>query len=330
MASSRRMATRQSASDSTPATPANATDSTVAAPSLAADSIPNASTTPTLTPAQSNSLAPSDPLHTVQYISDNAWPSSLILDQSKSNWEDWSLRLTLIADEKGFTDWLHGFYPQPNATTDPKGNRVWVINDRSLKAFMLRHVSRADYTAVSHLSTSSSVFSELCKCHENLGVHTQVMLLQRALKLRFRPGVPLSQTADEMDMLHRRIIAIGPFDDNKLRSVLFLNGLGEFFPQLQSTIQATCSSSSFNSDSVLRAIHQEEDLIRHREEQGLQPSSTALAAQSHPRSKVIYSHCKHPGHLTDFCIQPGRKMAGHSLDDARTAQRAASGRAARG
>jgi hypothetical protein len=166
----------------------------------------------------------------VQYISDNAWPSSLILDRSKSNWEDWSLRLMLIADEKGFTDWLHGLYPQPNVTTNPKGNWVWLINDRSLKAFMLCHVSRADYTAVSHLPTSSSIFSELRKCHENLGVYTQVMLMQKALKLCFRLGVPLSQTANEMDALHRCIVTIGPIDDNKLRSVFFLNGLREFFP----------------------------------------------------------------------------------------------------
>jgi hypothetical protein len=82
---------------------------------------------------------------------------------------------------------------------------------------------------------------------------------------------------------------------------------------------------SFNSDSVLHAIHQEEDLIQHHEEQGLQPSSTVLAEQSCPCSKVICSHCKRPGHLTDFCIQPGGKMAGRSPDDARTAQCAASG-----
>ena len=127
---------------------------------------------------------------------------------------------------------------------------------------MLRHVSQVDYMAVSHLPTSASVFNTLRKRHEDLGVHTQVMLMQKkALKLRFRPGIPLSQTADEMDALHRRIVAISPIDNDKLHSIFFLNGLREFFPQLQSTIQASCSSSSFNSDSVLRAIHQEEDLI---------------------------------------------------------------------
>ena len=138
MASSRRMATRQTASDSVPADPS---DLDLMAPSLVAGSVPDASTAgsvpTTQTSAPAASLAPGDPLHTVQYISDTAWPSSLILDRSKSNWEDWSLRLTLIADEKGFTDWLHGFYPQPSTATDPKGNRVWLVNDRSLKAFIL-------------------------------------------------------------------------------------------------------------------------------------------------------------------------------------------------
>ena len=135
MSQSRCMATHQSAFNSVPAT---ISDSMPADPPLAAGSAPEASTTSTHTPTLTNSLAPDDPLHTVQYISDNAWPFTLILNQSKSNWEDWSLHLTLITNEKGFTDWLHGFYPQPNATTDPKANHVWLINDHSLKAFMLR------------------------------------------------------------------------------------------------------------------------------------------------------------------------------------------------
>jgi len=39
------------------------------------------------------------------------------------------------------------------------------------------------------------------------------------------------------------------------------------------------------------------------------------------------SHCKHPGHLTNFYIQPGSKMAGHSMDNTHTTQHAASSHA---
>jgi hypothetical protein len=40
---------------------------------------------------------------------------------------------------------------------------------------------------------------------------------------------------------------------------------------------------------------------------------------------MLCTHCKKSGHLADFCIQPGGKMAGRSIDNARTAQRAAAG-----
>jgi hypothetical protein len=52
--------------------------------------------------------------------------------------------MTLLADRQGFTDWLQGLFPQPDVTSDPTGHRIWQINDRSLKAFILQHVSRAD------------------------------------------------------------------------------------------------------------------------------------------------------------------------------------------
>jgi transposase InsO family protein len=89
-------------------------------------------------------------------------------------------------------------------------------------------------------------------------------------------------------------------------------------------IQASHDNPLFSSHTIVRTIQHEEDLIRNREEQGLQVPSTALAAQTRPRSKIICAHCKNTGHLADFCIQPGGKMEGRSLDDARTAQRTAS------
>ncbi len=275
------------------------------------------------------SFGPGDPLPSVQFISDSSWPADLCLDRSKSNWEEWSLRLTLIADRHNFSDWLDGSFPQPDVTADPKGHRFWKANDRSFKAFMLQHISRADYKIVANLPDSASVFKALRKRHEDLGVHTQVILIAKALNLRFRPGTSMSQVVDEIDSLHSRIVAIGPLDDDHLRSVLLLNALGEHYPQLQSSIHGNSDNPNFSSNTVLRAIQHEEDLIRHREELGLQVPSTALAAQSRPRSKVICAHCKRNGHLADFCIQPGGKMEGRSIDDARAAQRAASSRASR-
>jgi hypothetical protein len=139
----------------------------------------------------------------------------------------------------------------------------------------------------------------------------------------------MSHVIEEIDSLHTRILAIGPLDGDHLRTVFLVNALGEHYPQLQSMIQGSYDNPSFSSHTVVRAIQHEEDLIRNREEQGLQAPSTALAAQSRTRSKVLCAHCKRTGHLAEFCIQPGGKMEGKSVDDARNAQRAASSRASR-
>jgi hypothetical protein len=274
-------------------------------------------------------FGPGDPLLTLLFISDNNWPKDLCLDRSKSNWEEWSLRMTLIADRQGLADWLDGTFPQPDITTDPKGHRIWKVNDRSLKAFILQHVSCTDYKIVTSLPTASSVFNSLRKRHKALGTHTQVLLIAKAFNTRFRLGTAMSQIIDEIDSLHTRILAIGPLDGDHLRTVFLLNALGEHYPQLQSFIQANSNNPSFSSDTVVRAIHHEEDLIRTREEQGLQVPSTALAAQGRPCSKITCSHCKCPGHLVDFCIQPGGKMKGHSVEEARNAQCAAASRNSR-
>jgi len=270
------------------------------------------------------SFGPSDHFPTVQFIAETAWPKDLCLDRSKSNWEEWSLQMTLIADRHGSTDWLDGSFPQPDIMTDAKSHHAWKTNDQSLKAFMLQHISRTDYKIVAGLATTTSVFESLRKHHEDLGTHTQVTLITKAFNTRFRPGTAMSQIIEEIDSLHTRILAIGPLNGDHLCTVFLLNALGKHYPQLQSMIQASHDNPSFSSHTVVRAIQHEEDLIWNCEEQGLQVPSTALAAQMCPRSKIICAHCKNTGHLANFCIQPGRKMEGCSLDDAHTAQRAAS------
>jgi hypothetical protein len=81
------------------------------------------------------------------------------------------------------------------------------------------------------------------------------MLLNKALKICFHLSIPISQTADKIDALYAYIITSGPLNDDKLCAVLLLNGLGEFYPQLQSTIQVMSSSPNLSAESILRLIH---------------------------------------------------------------------------
>jgi hypothetical protein len=85
------------------------------------------------------------------------------------------------------------------------------------------------------------------------------------------------------------------------------------------------NNPNFASDFLVHRMLQEEALIRGHENTG-QSTSTALVAQTRSRTRPICSNCKRPGHLTDFYIQPGGKMAGKTVEGAKAAQRAASGK----
>ena len=91
---------------------------------------------------------------------------------------------------------------------------------------------------------------------------------------------------------------------------------------------------NFTSDNLLRLIDTEEAMIHRRLKQGLlpiaHPSSAFPASTARDRQRPICSNCKRTNHATDFCILPGGKMAGRSIDKARAAQRAPSGKPPRG
>ncbi|SRR6266403_2923186 len=125
------------------------------------------------------------------YINDNSWPSDFKLDIDLDNWDEWSLRVSLLAARRGFTKWLDGSLAQPKADTHANAHRIWAINDQTFKAFILSHVSRNDYRNVSHLPTVHAVFEELRKTHKKQGLHARLVLIKKVMKIRSRPDTPL-------------------------------------------------------------------------------------------------------------------------------------------
>ena len=283
----------------------------------------NVSTTAVSTSATTvTATGPDDIIFTLQYINDNAWPSDLELDLDLGNWPLWSRRVALLADRQGFSEWLDGSLVCPDKVTHPKANQIWMKNDRSLKAFLLSHISQRDYDNTSSLLSSHLVMEELHRVHEKQGLHAKIVLMKQATDKRFNVDTPLSKTVDEYVTLHKRIIQMGPIDPDQLLATYLINGLNDIpaFENLQSNIITSADDPAFSSKMVIRRILQQDNLSRCRAEQNPQ-AATALLTQNRTKSRAICAHCKRPGHLTEFCIQPGGKMAGRSIDDARTAQR---------
>lgn len=296
---------------STPPTPANPLSlSSVGA------TIPASGTLPTTMTA----VAPGNIVITERFLSDPSWPADLILDLGKDNWPEWSRCLELLADGQGFARYLDGSLSCPDILVYPRAHWIWDNNDRSLHAFILRHISVDDYDIVNPLRKhgSCAIFKALQSHHEQLGLHAQVLTLRKALDVRFNSAKSLDDTVTELHKLYNRIISMGPMNSDNLFTVLLMNALGDQFPQLQSSIQSMARMPNFMSAVVVQRIHEENMLLQARTQQG---QSTAFAALTRDKGgRATCSNCNRMGHSLDFCVQPGGKMAGKSLEDARTAQ----------
>ena len=243
------------------------TSSSIPAPPLSGPGIPaqpHASTIGTsMLSSQAQTVTTPTPSSSIMHLilHDIPWPTDLILNINRANWDSWSKLISLTAQQQGFIRWLKGTLPQPDLTSHSIAHDIWANNDDSLKAFLLKHILDNDYDLIVNVDTAYNMFEKLCKRHEKLGLHTQVLLLKKALNICCTPNVPLSNTVMEVSNLLKCIAAMGPIDIDKLKSVVLINTLSGHYEHIQSTLIGLTNDPSFTSDTIIHCIQQEEDII---------------------------------------------------------------------
>ncbi|KAH9004081.1 hypothetical protein EDB86DRAFT_3072421 [Lactarius hatsudake] len=236
---------------------------------------------------------------------------------------EWDRRLNLIVNQRNFFYYLDGSFPCPDPAVHPNAALNWRLNDRALRAFILEHVSDAEYDVASLFTAARDVYDALRKMHENFGLHPQVHIMRKALDVRFSFAAPLdlSRTLNDIDRLHDKFTKMGKMDDDKLKIILIMNAL-KTLPQLQYIIDELLESSpTITSADIEGRIRREEQLLWHREKLCLS-DNTALAAVAN-KTRPTCANCKRPNHRPEFCVAPGGSMAGKTIDEARAAQKAA-------
>jgi hypothetical protein len=123
-------------------------------------------------------------------IADSSWPSKLILDLSKTNW--------LLADRLYVSGYLDGTLSCPDVVAFPAAHHIWNGNDKSLRAFILEHITPEEYDIASPFGTANTTFDGLRLPHEKLGLHAQINLLQKAPDVYYEPGTPMLTTSKEL------------------------------------------------------------------------------------------------------------------------------------
>jgi hypothetical protein len=268
---------------------------------------------------------------TERLISDSSWPSELNLDLKEGNWLDWSRRLTLLADRLLVSGYLNGTLSCPDAITEPLAHQIWNGNDRSLRAFILERLTSDEFDIASPFDTSHTVFEALRVRHEELGLHAQINLLFQSFNIVYDPTTPMTTTSKTLRDLHERMKKMGKLDEDKILLILIINALGRHYPQLQSDIHHMTVQPNFDAAAALRRIETEASLVQRRAELGVvatqSPVVALTASDTNPKfPPTVCSNCKRPYHTIDFCIKPGGKMAGRTMDAAKAAQRAAQGK----
>ena len=135
---------------------------------------------------------------TVCTLTGTSWPDDLILDLGKSNWLEWSRKLTLLALQQGFDLWLDGTLPCPDLSTAPEANFIWKCNDGALRSFIQTHVSGPNVHLIKTLPTAHLMFEKLKSQHEQQGAFAQINLLLKELQIEFSYERPIRDTLSEL------------------------------------------------------------------------------------------------------------------------------------
>ena len=280
------------------------------------------------------SVGPNNVTFTERLIADPSWPLTLILNLGEENWNEWSRHVTLLSARLAISKYLKGTLACPDELTHPDACQIWDTNDESLCVFMLERITSSEFDHASTFDTSHAVFEALRTCHEKLGPHAQINLLLKEFTIFYEPSVLMTTTSKELRDLHEHMKKMGKIDEDHLFLFVIINALGRNYPQLQSEIHKVTDDPNFNLSAALRRIVTEAALTQRCSEVGIGSTTIALVGTtgsdgSAKAPTITCSNCKHLHHIIEFCIKQGGKMAGHTLEEAKAAQRAAAGKAPR-
>ena len=241
------------------------------------------------------------------------WPTGLVLDWLKSNWEEWDRRLNTIVDQRYYGNYLDGTLRCPDSTTHPRSAINWNLNNRALRALYSSIFPIMITPLQVHTRTLTTYMRPYAKttCNSRLA---KINVFREALGTRCVPTVPLSRTFDQITKLHTKFIKMGKMDDDLLLIILILNALGGDYTRLQTSVIDMLQNPLTTSADIRARLYREEQTI-------------ALGFVTGNPTRPVCANCKSANHRTEYCISPRGQMAGRTISEAhaaRIAQRRAS------
>ena len=262
-----------------------------------------------------------NPSITVRHI-ENAWKSHADLDLACNNWVTWHQNVILVLQLSGGLDlYLEGLIPEPDPAIEPRAHINWLINNRAVCALMKTHCSPTELTVIAKCHTALATWTTLKNRHEQQGTVSQIQLMQEAFLIRYSTTKTFADTSEDLRVLNERIWAMGPpTPDNFLVILMVLALSTPDFRGVRDAVITGLASASTTTPYTAANICSHPDLEQRICNADMQAASTtalsfnnALSAHVKLSNRKICSNCKKEGHIIDYCIQPGGKMAGQPL-----------------
>jgi transposase InsO family protein len=280
-------------------------------------STPNRATALSSTGRTGPGLPPPPTTETIRQI--KSIPSHLTdglenLDKTKANWATWRRKIGLILESCGLHEYAYGELEDP--VNEPSNHRVWSLNDRLARSFLILHCSDADQELVNHISTSAGVLQFLRKRHEQEGAYQQLLLIQELLlEKRFSRDTPLSVSYREALSLIDRIFAIGLPTKDAFACVALLKMLDTLdFATIRSQVTASLANASpdrpYTKDDIVKLLDQEQLVINRSKGDEVVLMACDRGSQRGRGDREGCTNCGMKGHNKATCWKTGGGMEG--------------------
>ncbi|KAJ7577826.1 hypothetical protein C8J56DRAFT_969830, partial [Mycena floridula] len=264
-------------------------------------------------------------------LSPASWPKDCKdLSLRQLNFTTWERHLSNVLGGHG-TLYFHIYEADqwlcPDPADAPMSCLNWHLNDQAVLSFMRGKLAPEEFKTADKEDTAIGLYRALRTRHQNRGAVAQVRILDEALSIKFGSPSTFGDTTLRLTNLNRDLWENGPIDPDTFLSVLLLRATlanhPALFRDLNDHLVSATTANPYTSDHVAERIAAEAITPTHAKS----PDTVNVAAVVPAAPKVAprgrgCNNCISKGlpggfHTEDYCIKPGGKMEGKTLEESK-------------
>ena len=204
-----------------------------------------------------------------------------VLDHGSHNWSEWSINFKDYLLSKHTWAYILGSLVHPAEAVGPHGADLWDANNEAIVTIMRGCCSLEEKIFLEGQTNAYRAWKILRDRHEQIGLITQITLIQKLLQLRYRKTERFAKVSLEITEAVCCIYAIGMPTSETFTLMMMMNALSDELPHIRDQIaDAIVHSSVSDPYTPLMAYTQlemEQQIVDSRS-----PSSGTFALTATP------------------------------------------------